>query len=61
MIHKVSDGYIISSGGSWKPGVYDSERTARYAFRFKDDVLQRLQDSKYGNIISTSDLKSIKQ
>lgn len=37
--------YSISSHQVWRPGVYDSERAARYAFRFDDGVLQALQDS----------------
>ena len=43
-IHKVEGGYVISSGGVWLPGAYEDERTARYAFRLSDDVLQHLQD-----------------
>jgi hypothetical protein len=43
-IHKVEGGYAISSGGVWLPGAYEDERTARYAFRLPDAVLQRLQD-----------------
>lgn len=38
--------YQISwDGGGWMPGVYDSERAARYAFEFSDEDLQALQDS----------------
>jgi hypothetical protein len=37
--------YQISSHQVWLPGVYDSERAARYACRFKDADLQALQDS----------------
>lgn len=45
MIHHHDDGTCtISSRGGWLPGIYDSERTARYAFRFGDDILQRLSD-----------------
>ncbi len=44
MIHKVDNHFVISSYGVWRPGVYDSERTARYAFRFTDEQLQRLQE-----------------
>jgi hypothetical protein len=43
MICKQGNGYVISSGGVWLPGAYDSERAARYAFRFPDEDLQRLQ------------------
>ena len=41
MIRKLEShpGYVISSRGMWLPGIYDSERTARYAFRFSDQEL----------------------
>lgn len=39
-----STSYLISSRQVWLPGVYDSHRAARYAFRFPDEVLQALQD-----------------
>lgn len=43
--------YVISAYGVWLPGVYDTERAARYAFRFGDGQLRRLQDSiRPGNI-----------
>ena len=45
VIHKAQDGTCtISSRGMWLPGIYDSERSARYAFRFGDEVLQSLAD-----------------
>ncbi len=37
--------YCISSHRCWMPGCYDSERAAKYAFRFKDEDLRKLQDS----------------
>lgn len=43
MIRKVNNGFVISSHGVWLPGCYDSERAAKYAFRFPDEDLQRLQ------------------
>ena len=44
-IFKVKEGtYVIGSGGVWLPGIYESERAARYAFRFPDDQLRKLQD-----------------
>ncbi len=36
--------FSISSCQVWRPGIYDSERAARYAFRFRDADLQALQD-----------------
>lgn len=44
-INKIMNGYVISSRGCWLPGVYDSERAAKYAFRFPAEALQKLQDS----------------
>jgi hypothetical protein len=44
-IHVVKGGYVISSHRVWLPGIYEDERTARYAFRLPDDALQRLQDA----------------
>lgn len=48
MIHhpkQPGDGYSISSNQAWRPGVFDSERTARYAFHFYDEDLTALQQS----------------
>jgi hypothetical protein len=49
MIYEVNSHYVISSGGSWLPGSYDSERTARLAFRLSDATLQRIQDRVNAN------------
>jgi hypothetical protein len=51
MIYKIvdekgMDRYGISSGGTWLPGSYGSERAAKYAFRFKDQDLYNLQQKK---------------
>lgn len=35
-------GFLISSGGVWVPGVYDTVTTARYAFRFSNAQLESL-------------------
>jgi hypothetical protein len=59
MIYKLDSmpGYVISSGGSWLPGVYDCERTARYAFRFPDEVLIQVRD-KVRRPITMDDLRA---
>ena len=46
MIRKLESppGYVISSHQMWLPGVYGSERAARYAFRFDNLTLTRLSD-----------------
>lgn len=45
MIHVLDDGtHVISSRGMWLPGNYDSDQSARYAFRFRNEVLQELQE-----------------
>lgn len=44
MIHNSGPGsYSISAYQMWRPGCFDSERTARYAQRFSDEVLFALQ------------------
>lgn len=42
MIHEVKDGYVISSGGTWLPGKYESKKAARLAFKLTDDQLSDL-------------------
>lgn len=45
MIYEARNGtFTISSRRVWLPGVYESRRAARYAFRLPDQTLQRLQD-----------------
>lgn len=61
MIHKVSDGYVISEREVWRPGVYDTKDAATYASRFADEELQSLQDSKHGGVISLADLEGLTQ
>lgn len=45
MIREVEGEFVISSGGVWLPGCYESERAARYAFRFPNATLRRLQET----------------
>ena len=45
MIYPIENGYTISAYRSWLPGVYESERAARNAFRLDDEVLQNLMDA----------------
>lgn len=44
MIHKLDSGFAISSNGVWLPGCYNSERAAKYAFKFSDEDLRQLQN-----------------
>ena len=44
MIYATKDGFSISSGGQWLPGIYESRATARYAFQFPVEALQKLSD-----------------
>jgi len=66
-IHKVESGYVISSGGTWRTGVYDSLRAARYAFRFPDATLAQLQKSANqraggtGGVITMADLQEARR
>lgn len=41
---RAGDGYVISSRSMWLPGVYETERAARYAFRFPVAALQQLTE-----------------
>jgi len=63
VIYKTKDGgWVISSGGSWLPGVYKTASVARWAFRFPNETLQRLQDeaNKRGDsIITEDDLRNV--
>jgi hypothetical protein len=60
MIHKVHDGYTISAYGSWRPGVYATERAARYAARFSDAQLQAAQDAVAPGVVTHEQLQAIK-
>ena len=66
-IHRVKNVFVISSHQVWMPGAYDTERTARYAFRFKDRELQQLQDEAnkrnggFDGVITMDDLKKLKK
>jgi hypothetical protein len=65
MIHptRSGDGYVISSRGMWLPGVYETERAARYAFRFPDEVLQDLSERicRDGRVITSADLRAARE
>ncbi len=62
-IHAANGGYCISSHRVWMPGHYESEAAAKYAFRFTDDQLSRLQKAandragQEGGTITMQDLK----
>lgn len=44
-IQKTPNGtYVMSARGVWRPGSYDSERTARLASRLTDTELRNLQN-----------------
>lgn len=54
--------YGISSYHIWRPGAYDSKRTARYAFRFRDEELTALQKSiNPGGIITFEMLQKLRK
>lgn len=64
MIYKLDDGtYVISSRQVWVPGCFENERTAKYAFRFKDEQLSELQKekNKTTGIITFEDLQKLKK
>jgi hypothetical protein len=60
------NGYTISSGGSWLPGIYETEAAARYAFQFDNATLQSLSDKVCSVLgedrqITTDDLRAQKE
>lgn len=64
MIHKINNSeFVISSYGVWRPGVYDSKKTANYAFRFTDDELFILNGevNSLGNVIRYKDLQNLRK
>ena len=66
MLHRNEDGtFCISSHDVWLPGAYADEKTAMAAFKFPDEVLQRLQDAaieRGGNrSITAEDLAAARQ
>lgn len=64
MIYKHDDGtYTISSHRVWMPGIYDSKRTANYAFRFSDEELCSLQpyDGNSWRLITFEDLQELRK
>lgn len=64
MIYKVDDGgFVASSSGVWIPGSYEDERAAKYAFKFTDEQLQKLQDkkNKTTHVITFEDLQSLRK
>lgn len=61
-VHKVEGAYVISSRHCWLPGCYESERAAKYAFRFPDEVLRTLQESvNPGGVITFAMLQDAKK
>ena len=66
MIYEVAHGFVISSGGSWLPGCYESKAAARYAYQFPNETLVRLRNESikrhgpWKGIITSQDLKGAK-
>ena len=62
---KESGAWVISSHDVWLPGSYETEKAARYAFRFDRSQLASLQDQKNemaggsGGVITFDDLKRL--
>lgn len=63
MIYKSNGSFVISTGKRSLPGSYESERAARYAFKFSYEILDKLQDKANqrnggkGGVISLEDLQ----
>ena len=71
-IYKIVDAdasvtYCISSHHTWLPGVYESIKAARYAFRFTNEELEELQTSANlraagsGGMITFAALQALRQ
>ena len=64
MIYKTNEGgYVASSNNMWIHGCFEDERTAKYAFKFKNEQLQKLQDekNKTTRIITFKDLQDLRR
>jgi hypothetical protein len=64
-IHTVPDtnSFVISECDCWRPGSYDSMTAAEYAFQFRDEELERLQQLRNqdsGIPIALSDLLGLR-
>jgi hypothetical protein len=58
-VYPVGDGtFTISSHEVWRAGTYESERAARYAFRFSDDTLVKLQHAAGKSAITLAALQA---
>lgn len=63
MIHRKEDGTCTaSSNGVWLPGIFEDERTARWAFRFADTDLHVLQveaNKRTKRVVTHADLAAL--
>jgi hypothetical protein len=56
-VYRNDDGnFVISAYQCWRPGCYESERAAKYAFRFSDKELKELQESVNPNGVITFEM-----
>lgn len=46
MIHETAGGFVISTRDMWLPGIYETERAARFAFRMNPDQMNDLWEQK---------------
>lgn len=66
-IKRVGNEWVISACEVWRPGVYESERAARYAFRFTDGELTAAQaeaNARHGGpggVITFEQLREMRQ
>ena len=63
MLHLVNGYFCISSHQVWRPGTYATEKAARWAFQFNDEVLQTLCDKVNKGEqreITTDDLRAVR-
>jgi hypothetical protein len=66
-IKRADNEWVISACEVWRPGVYESERAARYAFRFTDGELTAAQaeaNARHGGpggVITFEQLQAMKR
>lgn len=53
--------YVISNGGGYLPGAYDSKRAAKYAFRFSREDLHEIWSKANNKAISFEQLQEFKK
>ncbi len=59
----IDGGFVISSGGTWLPGVYEDRRAANFAFRLSSEKLEHLRRRvvlEQKRLITWDDIKAVR-